>query len=67
MLYAEGVDDVHTLFQGFGLTFEERTLSWFQTLGNYVLYDFEVLVAEFIKEHTKTGIKHNSLDLDLVF
>ncbi len=67
VLYAEGVEDVHTMVQGFGLTFEGKALSWFQSLDNSVLYDFETLVAAFIKENTKTGIKHNTLTQILDF
>ena len=63
LLFAKDVDvnDVHTIVQGFGLTLEGKALSWFQSLGNSVLYDFEVLIAAFIKENTKTRIKHNTL------
>ena len=61
VLYAEEVDDVHTMVQGFGLTLEGKALRWFQSLSNATLYDFEVLIEAFIKENTKTGIKHNAL------
>ena len=61
VLFAEDVDDVHTMIQGFGLTQEGKALSWFQSLGNFVLYDFEVLIDAVIKENTKTRIKHNIL------
>ena len=67
VLYAEGVEDVHTMVQGFGLTLEGRALRWFQSLSNTTLYDFEVLVEAFIKENTKTGIKHNTLTQILDF
>ncbi len=67
VLYAEEVEDMHTMVQGFGLTLEGKALSWFQSLGNSVLYDFEVLVGAFIKENTKTGIKHNTLTQILDF
>ena len=60
-LFAKDVDDVHTMVQGFGLTLEGKALSWFQSLSNSVLYDFEVLIIAFIKENTKIGIKHNTL------
>ena len=52
---------MHTMVQGFGLTLEGKALLWFQSLGNSVLYDFEVLIAAFIREHTKMGIQHNTL------
>ena len=61
VLYAEEVDDVHTMVQGFGLTLKGKELSWFQSLSNAILYDFEILIDAFIKENTKTGIKHNTL------
>ena len=61
VLYAEDVEDVHTMVQGFGLTLEGRALRWFQSLSNATLYDFEIKVEAFIKENTKTGIKHNTL------
>ena len=67
VLYAEDVKDVHTMVQGFGLTLEGRALRWFQSLSNATLYDFEILVEAFIKENTKTGIKHNTLTLILDF
>ena len=61
VLFAKDVDDMHTMAQGFGLTLEGKALSWFWSLSNLVLYDFEVLIDAFIKENTKTGIKHNTL------
>ena len=61
VLYAEEVEDVHTMVQGFGLTLEGHALWWFQSLSNAILYDFEILVEAFIKENRKTGIKHNTL------
>ncbi|MCO5588037.1 hypothetical protein L7F22_041991 [Adiantum nelumboides] len=67
VLHAEEVDEVHTMVQGFGLTLEGKALRWFQSLGNSMLYDFEVLIAAFIKENTKTGIKHNILTQILDF
>ncbi|MCO5546850.1 hypothetical protein L7F22_000287 [Adiantum nelumboides] len=67
VLHAEEVDEVHTMVQGFGLTLEGKALRWFQSLGNSMLYDFEVLIAAFIKENTKTGIKHNTLTQILDF
>ena len=60
-LFVEDVDDVHTMVQGCGLTLEGKALSWFQSLSNSVLYNFEVLIDVFIKENTKTRIKHNTL------
>ena len=67
VLYAEEVEEMHTMVQGFGLTLEGRALRWFQSLSNATLYDFEVLVEAFIKENTKTGIKHNTLTQILDF
>ena len=68
VLYAEEVDDVHTMVQGFGLTLEGKaSLSWFQSLSNAIIYDFEILIDAFIKENTKTGIKHNTLTQILDF
>ncbi|MCO5546848.1 hypothetical protein L7F22_000285 [Adiantum nelumboides] len=67
VLYVEDVEDVHTMVQGFGLTLEGRALRWFQSLSNATLYDLETLVKAFIKENTKTGIKHNTLTQILDF
>ena len=67
VLYAEDVEDMHTMVQGFGLTLEGKALRWFQSLSNATLYDFEILVEAFIKENTKTGIKHNTLTQILDF
>ena len=67
ILYAEGLEDVHTMVQGFGLTLEGQALRMFQSLSNATLYDFEILVEAFIKENTKTGIKHNTLTQILDF
>ena len=36
-------------------------------MSNATLYDFEILVEAFIKENTKTGIKHNTLTQILDF
>ena len=59
LLFAEGITDVHTMVQAFGLTMEGQALAWFQTLKSSVLYDFEVLVKNFIDSYSKIGIKHN--------
>ena len=67
LLYAEGVTDVHTMVQGFGLTIEGRALSWFQTLKPSVLYDFETLLKRFIEAYSKIGIKHNTVTQILSF
>ena len=67
VLYAEDVEDMHTMVQGFGLTLEGKALRWFQSLSNATLVDFEILVEAFIKENTKTGIKHNTLTQILDF
>ena len=37
LLFAEGIADVHTKVQAFGLTMEGRALAWFQTLKPSVL------------------------------
>ena len=58
---------MHMMVQGFGLTLEGQALRWFQSLSNATLYDFEILVEAFIKENTKTGIKHNTLTQILDF
>ena len=46
---------------------EGKALSWFQSLSNAILYDFEILIDAFIKENTKIGIKHNTLTQILDF
>ena len=61
LIFAEGVTDIHTMVQGFGLTMEGRALSWFQTLKPSVLYDFEALIKRFIEAYSKIGIKHNTV------
>ena len=67
LLFAEGINDVHTMVQAFGLTMEGRALAWFQTLKSSVLYDFEVLVKHFIDSYSKIGIKHNTVTKILGF
>ena len=67
VLYAEEVDDEHTMVQGFGLTLEQKALSWFQSLSNAILCDFEILIDALIKKNTKTRIKHNMLTQILDF
>ena len=63
LVYAEGVTDVHTKVQGFGLTLSGSALSWFQTLKPNVLYDYDIMIKKFIEAHTKIGIKHNTVTL----
>lgn len=67
LLFAEGITDVHTKVQAFGLTMEGRALAWFQTLKPSVLYNFKVLVKHFIEAYSKIGIKHNTITLILNF
>ena len=67
LVFAEGVTDIHTMVQGFGLTMEGRALSWFQTLKPSVLYDFETLIKRFIEAYSKIGIKHNTVTQILSF
>ena len=67
LLFAEGISDVHTMVQAFGLTMEGRALAWFQTLKPSVLYDFKVLIKHFIEAYSKIGIKHNTVTLILGF
>ena len=55
------------MVQGFGLTLEGKALSWFESLSNSVLYDFEIVIDAFIKENMKTRIKHNTLTQILNF
>ena len=61
LIFAEGVADVHSMVQGFGLTMEGRALLWFQTLKLSVLYDFETLIKRFIEAYSKIGMKHNTM------
>ena len=67
LIFAEGVSDMHTMVQGFGLTMEGRALAWFQTLKPSTLYDFETLVKSFIEAYSKIGIKHNTVTQILSF
>ena len=59
----EQITDLHTQFQGFGLTLEGKTLSWFQTLELDSFMEFEALEKGFILEFPKMGIKHNVVAL----
>ena len=67
LIFAEGVFDMHTMVQGFGLTMEGGALAWFQTLKPSTLYDFENLVKRFIEAYSKIGIKHNTITQILSF
>ena len=67
LIFAEGVKDVHTMVQGFGLTLMGKALTWFQTLKPAMLYDFETLAKHFIESYTKIGIKHNTVTQILSF
>ena len=58
LIFVEGVTDVHTMVQGFGLTMEGRALLWFETLKPSVLYDFETLIKRFIEAYSKIGHKY---------
>ena len=46
---------------------EGQALGWFQTLKPSVLYDFEILVKNFIEDYSKIGIKHNMVTMILGF
>ena len=63
----KGIADVHTMVQALGLTMEGQELAWFQTLKPSVLYDFEVLVKNFIDSYSKIGIKHHTVTKTLGF
>lgn len=52
----EGVLDVHTKVQGFGLALLGTNLSWPQLLKTSVLYDFDALIRNFIDAYSKIGI-----------
>ena len=67
LIFAEGITDVHTMVQGFGLTMMGKALAWFQTLKPSMIYDFETLVKYFIESYTKIGIKHNTMSQILNF
>ena len=67
LVFAEGITDVHTMVQGFGLTMMGKALTWFQNLKLAMLYDFATLVKHFIESHTKIGIKHNTYTQILSF
>ena len=67
LVFAEGVTDMHTMVQGFGLTMMGKALTWFQTLKLAMLYDFDTLVKYFIESYIKIGIKHNTITQILSF
>lgn len=67
LFFVEGITDVHTMVQGFGLTMMGKALAWFQTLKLSMLYEFETLVKYFIESYTKVGIKHNTMSQILNF
>ena len=61
MARAEKVHDLHTLVEGFSLTMEEKALTWFQTQNMAKFSSFTQLAKEFVREHTKSGLKHDVL------
>ena len=61
MTRAEKVHDLHTLVEGFGLTMEGKALTWFQTQKMAKFSSFTQLAKEFVREHTKSGLKHDVL------
>ena len=58
---AKKVHDLHTLVEGFGLTMEEKALTWFQTQKMAKFSSFTQLAKKFVREHTKSGLKHDVL------
>ena len=61
MARAKKVHDLHTLVEGFGLTMEGKALTWFQTQKMENFSSFTQLAKEFVREHTKSGLRHNML------
>ena len=61
MARAKKVHDLHTLVEGFGLTMEGKALTWFQTQKMAKFSSFTQLAKEFVREHTKSGLKHDVL------
>ena len=61
MARAKKVHDLHTLVEGFGLTMEGRALTWFQTQKTANFSSFAQLAKDFVREHTKSGLKHDVL------
>ena len=58
-VHAKQVQDTHTQIDGFGLTLESKSLTWFQTLGPKSKVSLERLEKDFIAAFSKMGIKHN--------
>ena len=61
MARAEKVHDLHTLVGEFGLTMEGKALTWFQTQKTAKFSSFTQLAKEFVREHTKSRLKHDVL------
>ena len=61
MARAKKVHDLHTLVEGFGMTMEGKALTWFQTQKMAKFSSFTQLAKEFLREHTKSGLKHDVL------
>ena len=61
MVRVEKFHDLHTLVEGFGLTMERKALTWFQTQNITKFSSFTQLAKEFVREHTKRGLKHDVL------
>ena len=55
------VFDLHTKVEGFGLTLEEWTLSWFKTLNLTYYLTYEELEKDFIAMFSKIGLKYDVL------
>ena len=61
MARAKKFHDLHTLVKGFGLTMEGKALTWFQTQKLAKFSFFTQLAKEFVREHAKSGLKHDVL------
>ncbi|MCO5595516.1 hypothetical protein L7F22_049561 [Adiantum nelumboides] len=59
VLRAERIFDFHTQFEGFGMTLEEKALTWFQNIPPRTVTDLNTLVQRFVAACSKIGIKHN--------
>ena len=61
MARAEKFHDLYTLVEGFGLTMEGKALTRFLTQKTANFSFFNQLAKEFVREHTKSGLKNDVL------
>ena len=60
LLRAKNITDAHIQLEGFGLTLEGASLTWFQPLKREDYVDIEALLQDFVEEFFMRGIKHQA-------